>query len=377
MSEPNAVAVQDTPAPPVPVVATDAPVDNKQEMGFGPQAMAYLFDDTNVPTPAETHAIRIQSMMAPKAAPPSKIPEVEVAKPADPPSADTAPAPVETPKEEKPADASPAQEEPKLILGKYKSQADLERAYQSLQSEYTRQQQSLANIRKTLGDTDPQTLRQALEAKQWYETQYVPHQQAVQGTQEGTPPAPAVEPAKKAQAPQEKPKTIFDMERDEFLDKFTDDPKEMLRRGVVEALMQDPAVVEQLIDRFVPEVREQRALNNVVTEFNTLEAAHADASEFLPAMKELYAQDPTLKQLPMEHIYWMARGRSVDDLKAKMNEAVTNAARLATESAYKLQEVKKKATVEGAVETQPGPAAGQPDEFDTWMDWALKQKVKA
>lgn len=87
------------------------------------------------------------------------------------------PAAEETPSEEKPADTEPAQEEPaeeekpveepKLILGKFKSQEDLEKAYQNLEKKFGEKAKEVKEVAQATGDDFDKAVNAKIAEETW------------------------------------------------------------------------------------------------------------------------------------------------------------------------------------------------------------------
>lgn len=83
----------------------------------------------------------------------------------------------ETPSEEKPADTEPAQEEPaeeekpveepKLILGKFKSQEDLEKAYQNLEKKFGEKAKEVKEVAQATGDDFDKAVNAKIAEETW------------------------------------------------------------------------------------------------------------------------------------------------------------------------------------------------------------------
>lgn len=83
----------------------------------------------------------------------------------------------ETPSEEEPADTEPAQEEPaeeekpveepKLILGKFKSQEDLEKAYQNLEKKFGEKAQEVKEVAQATGDDFDKAVNAKIAEETW------------------------------------------------------------------------------------------------------------------------------------------------------------------------------------------------------------------
>jgi hypothetical protein len=83
----------------------------------------------------------------------------------------------ETPAEEKPADTEPAQEEPaeeekpveepKLILGKFKSQEDLEKAYQNLEKKFGEKAKEVKEVAQATGDDFDKAVNAKIAEETW------------------------------------------------------------------------------------------------------------------------------------------------------------------------------------------------------------------
>ena len=91
--------------------------------------------------------------------------------------AEEEPAVEETPSEEKPADTEPAQEEPaeeekpveepKLILGKFKSQEDLEKAYQNLEKKFGEKAKEVKEVAQATGDDFDKAVNAKIAEETW------------------------------------------------------------------------------------------------------------------------------------------------------------------------------------------------------------------
>ena len=82
----------------------------------------------------------------------------------------------ETPSEEKPADTEPAEEpaeeekpveEPKLILGKFKSQEDLEKAYQNLEKKFGEKAKEVKEVAQATGDDFDKAVQAKIAEETW------------------------------------------------------------------------------------------------------------------------------------------------------------------------------------------------------------------
>lgn len=83
----------------------------------------------------------------------------------------------ETPSEEKPADSEPAEEEPaeeekpveepKLILGKFKSQEDLEKAYQNLEKKFGEKAKEVKEVAQATGDDFDKAVNAKIAEETW------------------------------------------------------------------------------------------------------------------------------------------------------------------------------------------------------------------
>lgn len=346
---------EQTPAPVTDSMAVNSSVFESPETATD---LRFLFDESDVPTAGEIQRIArknlLDSVGATEDKPAREVPETPVAK-----------------EEEKPTEAE------NKILGRFKTQADLEKSYTELEKEFTKRSQRIAEIEKAVGNSDPKFLAQALQDHLWVQNTYKPQWEAAQKEKGGPP---------KEEAP--KPETYQGMDRETLLDRFSEDPYGTLVKIAQEAMLSNPKMVQEALkkepsfaEEFVPELREMRALDKVSNEFNELTTAQPELqdeafrNQVLPVMKEIYDADPSLVQLPMKVGYMMAKGKLFDTLKQQSSEAILNAAKMATEKAYQNQDMKKQAVVDGALAIEPGSAAPR-DAHDEWYEWAMNQRVQ-